>query len=587
MKVKYNKYAAAGFLFLMCALLFLGFTMPFRLRLEAAQITEMRPSAALTPVLGMIFGAPASLGCAAGNIIADLISGYEVSYALLSGAQQLLYGMLAFVLWRRLNKEHDGSEFCLDSISRLLKLFLVMASVAAVSVVCTAVINHVYDVTDIITINSLYMFLNVFDSGLIFGCPLMILGHFLQRKMNNMREEKHDKIVVFSLNERMIINSLITGLGICLLIGAAVYLSDKLSIESSSVGLWGQIYLFQTLALNFYFALSMGFMWFTEKKISRPVENLARVAHSYYGEHSGEEDRQKLLEACQEYSGDNTEVGDLARSYISMVEDIGGYVTNLQKVTAEKERINAELSLASSIQAHMLPCIFPAFPDRDEFDVYASMTPAKEVGGDFYDFFMVDDSHMAVVMADVSGKGVPAALFMVIAKTLLKNYTQSGIKPEEVFTTVNRLLCDGNDAGLFVTAWLGVLELTTGKLTFVNAGHNPPMIKQNGGEFTYLKSRAGFVLAGMDTIKYRQNEITIAPGDRLLLYTDGVTEATNSQNQLYGEERLSAFMNAHSDEKAEDILRDLKLDIYAFQGEAPQFDDITMLMLDYEKKMEV
>lgn len=571
---------------MLSALLFLGFTMPFRLRLEAAQITEMRPSAALTPVLGLLFGLPASLGCAVGNIAADLISGYGVSYALLSGAQQILYGMLAYILWRRLNREHDGSEFCLDSISRLLKLFLVMASVAVVSVFCTAMINHAYNVTDIITINSLYMFFNVFDSGLIFGCPLMILGHFLQRKINNMREEKHDKIVVFSLNERMILNSLITGLGICLLIGAAVYLTDKLSAESSSVGLWGQIYLFQTLALNFYFALSMGFMWFTEKRISRPVENLARVAHSYYGEHSGEEDRQKLLVACREYSGDNTEVGDLARSYISMVEDIGGYVTNLQKVTAEKERINAELSLASGIQAHMLPCIFPAFPDRDEFDIYACMTPAKEVGGDFYDFFMVDNSHLAVVMADVSGKGVPAALFMVIAKTLIKNYAQSGIKPEEVFTTVNRLLCDGNDAGLFVTAWLGVLELTTGKLTYVNAGHNPPLIKQNGGEFTYLKSRAGFVLAGMETIKYRQNEITIAPGDRLFLYTDGVTEATDPQNQLYGEERLSAFMNGHFSENAEEILHDLKTDIYAFQGEAPQFDDITMLMLDYKKKME-
>lgn len=572
---------------MLSALLFLGFTMPFRLRLEAAQITEMRPSAALTPVLGLLFGLPASLGCAVGNIIADLISGYEVSYALLSGAQQLLYGMLSYILWRRLNREHDGSEFCLDSISRLLKLFLVMASVAAVSVVCTAVINHAYNVADIITINSLYTFMNFFDSGLIFGCPLMILGHFLQRKMSNMLEEKHDKIVVFSLNERMILNSLITGLGICILIGAAVYIADKLSKETGSVGIWGQIYLFQMLALNFYFALSMGFMWFTEKKISRPVENLARVAHSYYGEHSGEEDRQKLLDACREYSGDNTEVGDLARSYISMVEDIGGYVTNLQKVTAEKERINAELSLASSIQAHMLPCIFPAFPDRDEFDVYASMTPAKEVGGDFYDFFMVDDSHMAVVMADVSGKGVPAALFMVIAKTLIKNYAQSGIKPEEVFTTVNRLLCDGNKAGLFVTAWLGVLELTTGKLTYVNAGHNPPLIKQNGGEFTYLKSRVSFVLAGMETIKYRQNEITIAPGDRLFLYTDGVTEATNSSIELYGEERLSAFMNSHSGENAEEILHDLKADIYAFQGEAPQFDDITMLMLDYKKKMEV
>ncbi|MGN1421952.1 MAG: hypothetical protein ACI4XA_01110, partial [Oscillospiraceae bacterium] len=259
MKIKYNKYGAAAFIFLVSAVLFLGFTMPFRLRLEAAQITEMRPSAALTPVLGLLFGLPASLGCAVGNIAADLISGYGVSYALLSGAQQLLYGMLAYVMWRRLNKEHDGSEFCLDSISRLLKLFLVMACVAAVSVFCSAIINHVYSVADIITINSLYTFMNVFDSGLIFGCPLMILGHFLQRRMNNIREDKHDKIVVFSLNERMILNSLITGLGICILIGAAVYLADMLSDEVGALGLWGRIYLFQTLALNFYFALSMGF----------------------------------------------------------------------------------------------------------------------------------------------------------------------------------------------------------------------------------------------------------------------------------------------------------------------------------------
>lgn len=586
-KIKYNKYAAAGFIFLLSAVLFFAFTIPFRVWVNAAQITEMRPSVALTPVLGLIFGLPASLGCAVGNIVIDLISGYEVSYALLSGAQQLLYGMIAYVMWRRLNKEHDGSQFSIDSISRLLKMILVMVVVAVVSVFCTAIINHAYNVTDIITINSLYLFLNVLDSGLIFGCPLMIAGHFLQRRMNNLSENRHDKIIVFSLNERMILNSIITGLGICLLIGAAVFLADVLSTDDGEVSLWGKIYLFQTLALNSYFMLSLGFMWFTEKKISRPVENLAKVAQSYYDEHSGEGDRQKLLDACREYSNDSTEVGNLARSYISMVEDIGGYVDNLQKVTAEKERINAELSLASSIQAHMLPCIFPAFPDRDEFDIYASMTPAKEVGGDFYDFFMVDDSHLAVVIADVSGKGVPAALFMVIAKTLIKNYTQSGIAPSEVFTTVNRLLCDGNDDGLFVTAWLGILELTTGKLTYVNAGHNPPMIKQGDGEFTYLRSRPGFVLAGLEGMKYRQNELTLAPGDRLMLYTDGVTEATNSDNKLYGEERLSAFLNGHSGEDAEKILSDLKTDIYAFQGEAPQFDDITMLMLDYKKNMEV
>lgn len=586
-KIKYNKYAAAGFIFLLSAVLFFAFTMPFRIWVNAAQITEMRPSAALTPVLGLIFGLPASLGCAVGNIVTDLISGYEVSYALLGGAQQLLYGMIAYVMWRRLNKERDGSQFCLDSISRLLKMILVMLTVAVISVFCTAIINHAYNVTDIITINSLYLFLNVFDSGLIFGCPLLIAGHFLQRRIKNLSEDRHDKIVVFSLNERMILNSIITGLGICLLIGVAVFLAEVLSTEGSEVSLWGKIYLFQTLALNSYFMLSLGFMWFTEKKISRPVENLAKVAQSYYNEHSGDGDRQKLLDACREYSSDSTEVGNLARSYISMVEDIGGYVENLQKVTAEKERINAELSLASSIQAHMLPCIFPAFPERDEFDIYASMTPAKEVGGDFYDFFMVDDSHLAVVIADVSGKGVPAALFMVIAKTLIKNYAQSGIAPSEVFTTVNRLLCDGNDDGLFVTAWMGILELTSGKLTYVNAGHNPPMIKQGDGEFTYLRSRPGFVLAGLEEMKYRQNELTLAPGDRLMLYTDGVTEATNSDNQLYGEKRLSDFLNGHSGEEAENILNDLKSDIYKFQGDAPQFDDITMLMLDYKKNMDV
>ncbi|MGN1136934.1 MAG: SpoIIE family protein phosphatase, partial [Oscillospiraceae bacterium] len=434
----------AVIVFLISAVLFFALTMPFRFRLAAAEITEMRPVSALTPVLGLIFGLPAALGCAAGNIAADLISGYGISYALLSGAQQLLYGMLAYVLWRRFNKEDDENKFCLDSISRLLKLFIVMAVIAAVTVVCSAVTNHVYNVSELITINSLYVFVNTFDSGVMFGCPLMIGGHFMQKYLKSLMDGKKEKIITFSLNERMIVNTLITGLGLCILIGTAVYITDMVSDEDRVIGLWGRIYLFQTLALNFYFALSLGFMWFTEKKISRPVERLADVAQEYYAEHSDDEGRKRLLEACMEYSGDNTEVGNLARSYISMAEDLESYVDNLQRVTAERERINAELSLASSIQAHMLPCIFPAFPERSEFDVYATMTPAKEVGGDFYDFFMVDDNHIATVMADVSGKGVPAALFMVIAKTLIKNYAQSGIEPCEVFTTANRMLCDGN-----------------------------------------------------------------------------------------------------------------------------------------------
>ena len=583
MKIKINNKTNFIIVFLLSAVLFFAFTMPYRVWFSVADITDMRPTTALTPVLGMIFGLAASLGCAAGNFISDLISGYEMSYAVLSALQQIVYGMLPYFLWKKLNKERGGDEFRLDSISRMLKFCFVMLVDAALIVVCAGIVNHAYSVTDFVSINNLYLFLNSFDSGLLFGCPLLIGGHLFRRYMENLKSGNKEKVIFFSLNERMIINTIIMGIGISLLIGSAVYLTDRMNESGSAISLGGRIYLFQTLALNFYFALSIGFMWFTEKRIAKPVENLAEIAAGYYLEHFTDEQRSHMIDECEKYAADSTEVGNLARSYISMVNDIKEYVSNLQSITAEKERINAELNLASNIQAHMLPCIFPAFPEHDECDIYATMTPAKEVGGDFYDFFMIDRSHLAVVMADVSGKGVPAALFMVIAKTLIKNYAQMGNPVNEVFNIVNRLLCDGNDAGLFVTAWMGLLELETGRFTYVNAGHNPPLFARNNGEFEYIKARPGFVLAGVDTVKYKLNEMMMMPGDRIFLYTDGVTEATDADNQLYGVERLIKFMNSHRTDSATDMLHELKADIDSFVGEAPQFDDVTMLMLDFKK----
>ena len=562
--------------------LYLVMTMPFRLWVQVADITDMRPSAALTPVLGIVFGLPGAIGCAVGSIIADLISGYEIFYLICNAACQLLYGMVPYLMWRKLNKEHDGSEFRLDSIMRLLKFCLVMLVDAVLAVLLTGVLNKAYSVTNFLTAQTLYTFLNVFDAGLLFGCPFFLLIHFLEKKMENLRNGNHDKIFTFSLNERLILNVILTGLGIFIVIGAAVYASHMLAQGSGDHSLWGQIYTFEMLAFNFYFIMSIGFMWFTEKRIAKPVEALAKVAGSYYVEHATDEDRTQMIDACQKYASDNTEVGELARSYIAMVKDLEKYVENLQAVTAEKERINAELTLASNIQAHMLPCIFPAFPDHDEFDIFASMTPAKEVGGDFYDLFMIDNTHLAVVIADVSGKGVPAALFMVIAKTLIKNYAQNGLPASEVFTIVNKRLCEGNDADLFVTAWMGILDITDGTMTYVNAGHNPPMLLLGDKGFQYLKSPAGFVLAGLDITQYKENTLKIEPGDRLFLYTDGITEATSAAQELYGEDRLSAYLNGHTKDTPENVLHGLKADIDAFVGEAEQFDDMTMLMLDFK-----
>ena len=277
------------------------------------------------------------------------------------------------------------------------------------------------------------------------------------------------------------------------------------------------------------------------------------------------------------------ELEDLAHSFQYMVAELNEYIRDLSRVTAEKERIGAELDVARHIQASMLPCIFPAFPERHEFDIFASMTPAKEVGGDFYDFFLVDDDHLALVMADVSGKGVPAALFMMISKTLLKSAAQSGLSPKAVLEKVNDQLCENNDAEMFVTVWLGILEISTGKMKCANAGHEYPAIMRKGGDFELFKDKHGFVLAGMEGARYREYELELHAGDRLVVYTDGVPEATNGANTLYGTDRMISALNGARDGSCRQMLEALHRDVDSFVDGADQFDDITMLCIEMKE----
>lgn len=319
---------------------------------------------------------------------------------------------------------------------------------------------------------------------------------------------------------------------------------------------------------------------YINRLLVKPINALSVAASKFVSDKSEADQMstiQSTLSTLNIHTGD--EIEHLFESIKTMEADINNYIENLTAVTAEKERIGAELDVATKIQASMLPCIFPPYPDRKEFDIYATMQPAKEVGGDFYDFFLIDDDHLAIVIADVSGKGVPAALFMVIAKTLIKNQAQAGLTPEEVFTSVNAQLCENNDAGMFVTAWMGVLQISTGNLIYVNAGHNPPLMKKKDGRFEFLRSRPGFVLAGMEGIRYKQNEIQLDKGDSLYLYTDGVTEATDLENELYGEDRLQKVLNQRVYSTPSSLLSEVKADIDKFVLEAPQFDDITMLAL--------
>ena len=321
------------------------------------------------------------------------------------------------------------------------------------------------------------------------------------------------------------------------------------------------------------------YIFFVRKMVTKPVGKLTAFTQEITKTSKFENQHIEIK------TGD--EIQSLSESFNFMLVELENYIANLSKVTAEKERIGAELDVAKHIQASMLPCIFPAFPDRSEIDIYATMEPAKEVGGDFYDFFMVDDRHLAIVMADVSGKGVPAALFMVIGKTLIKDHTTPGRDLGKVFTEVNDLLCESNSEELFITAFEGVLDLVTGEFVYVNAGHEMPFICKSGGNFEPYKIRAAFVLAGMEGMKYRAGSMMLEPGDKIFQYTDGVTEATNINNELYGMDRLGEILNKVKLGTPHEILPAIKKDIDEFVGEAPQFDDITMLCLEYKTKMEI
>ena len=270
------------------------------------------------------------------------------------------------------------------------------------------------------------------------------------------------------------------------------------------------------------------------------------------------------------------------KEFSSLSDDINSTVSTLKRYIAEAAaRIDKELEYAKQIQLSALPTNFPS---DDSFEIYAQMIAAKEVGGDFYDFYKLDDHTVAFLAADVSGKGIPAAMFMMTAKTIIKDLAESGMAVNDIFTKANEKLCENNESGMFVTAWMGILDLETGRLQFANAGHNPPVLKRADGAFEYLKTRAGFVLAGMEGVRYRVGELTLYPGDRLFLYTDGVPEATNADNKLYGEDRLLTFMNQNATVEATNFLPALKANIDEFVGDAPQFDDITMLMFDYKPR---
>ncbi len=307
----------------------------------------------------------------------------------------------------------------------------------------------------------------------------------------------------------------------------------------------------------------------------------------------------RMTEAVRQISGDNfnfemddiyrtgDEIELLAETFGELSERTKRYIREIMEITSEKERIGAELSIATKIQADMLPKDFPMFPERNEFEVFATMTPAKEVAGDFYDIFLIDEDHLCLVIADVSGKGIPAALFMMVAKNMLENRAMQGGTPAEIFADVNKRLGRRNEEGMFVTVWLAIVTLSTGQVIESNAGHENPVIRRHGGEYEYLQTPHGLVLGVMAKAKYKDYSYELAPGDSIFVYTDGIPEAVDAKGERYGTERLLEVLNHCIEDDPEELIGHIHSGVDDFAGEVEQFDDLTMLSFKYHGNKDV
>jgi sigma-B regulation protein RsbU (phosphoserine phosphatase) len=604
-------------------------------------ILELSPASALPPIFGLMFGSWGAAGAALGCLASDIMAGFPPEIYILNFFIQFLYAYIPYKLWYTLDiGEHSLPK--LDTVKNLLKFVIIMFITA---VVMSGLLGFLMDglgLYNFVSITTLIFALNNFDFSIMFG-TLIIIGAnyygismykpstikkplvspkifdlmaviaiiiaianviystfadpdiwawtagvisyslilYVLKPVTKEIKEKTTEIKI-SLTEKLIIIFIIIGAIMAIVTGIRSLFTISI-VGGAELQFWESVYLDITLIVSIFYIFSIGFLGYIEKNITTPIESISNIAKNYVSDSNGITNDASIISKCEQYASQESEVGILALSFEKMIKDLKIYIKNLEKVTSEKERINTELNVAQKIQADMLPRKFPAFPQRKEFDVYAMNIPAKEVGGDFYDFFLIDDNHLAIVIADVSGKGVPAALFMVIAKTLIKNHAQLGKSPAEVFTTVNNQLYEGNDENMFVTAWMGILEIETGIFTYVNAGHNSPLLKHADKDYDWLKSKPGFVLGGLENIQYQQNEITLKPDDRVYLYTDGVTEAINCDDELFGDSRLLKIMNNNMDFGLKELLFHVQEEIDIFVMEREQFDDITMLIMEYKK----
>ena len=364
--------------------------------------------------------------------------------------------------------------------------------------------------------------------------------------------------------------------------GIVVFAVADVEKEDIRTMVWS--YIFRVLPLLFVVSLFLALfnVYMTKRFIVNPVKDMAKAAGEYVDYRREGGGMQTAFFQRFTWREEGNEIDDLKASMNRMERELNSYIDNMALAAEENSRIRTELSVARQIQEDILPSVFPPFPDRKDISLYATMEPAKEVGGDFYDILLLDDDHLALDVADVSGKGVPAALFMMISKSLINSTLRRGRSPAWTISYVNNLLTENNREDMFVTVWLAVIELSTGRMTYVNAGHENTILFHDG-VWEMRTEVHDFIVGGVEDTQYNNREFDLSPGDIIFQYTDGLTEAINSEEEIFGEERLMDACKKADRETPEAFLRDIRAAMREFTGETEQFDDITMLCYIYQK----
>ncbi len=568
-------------------------------------------SVGIIPLLGFLLGIWGVIGAVAQNLVSDIMflmaipkdwwAFWIAQSVVLNELGVLILCALPSMLWYAfpMKGEQRAVYPRFDTAAHFIKYYVIMVGTITcyqvlwlLSLFASSSEVH-YTLLDMCSSVARYV-----DIVLIIGIPLIII---LSRIRNR----------TMTINERLLLAFLYIGVFAALLCAFLVYKSsgqletalyqdyedylynsalvtsdEALDAIQEYVNFWSWFYVYVTLMLNSLLILEMILMRSIENKVTRPILSLADTLDRYTNNDEGKLDSEAVKTQCRPYRYGYGEISSLTQTCVAMVGEIDTYTENLKDVTAEKERIGAELDVGSKIQRDMLPRIFPPFPERSEVELFADMTPAKEVGGDFYDFYFVDQNHLVLTIADVSGKGVPAALFMVISKTLLKNHAQTGSSPKEILTYVNHQLCQENESLMFCTVWLGVIDLRDGTMTVANAGHEYPALCRSGASYELLQKQHDPPLGVRDGYRFSEETLQLEPGDILFEYTDGVTEASNTDMELFGEERMLQVLNENADAPADEQVGRMYEAIRAFAGAEPQFDDITMLCFKYRGSAE-